>query len=48
MQEERKEFVSSIGRALIILVCASVMAIGLLIFLFIAAMALRHGIIQSE
>ena len=41
MQEERKEFVSSIGRALIILVCASVMAIGLLIFLFIAAMAVE-------
>jgi hypothetical protein len=39
MQEEKKEFIAVLGRSSIILVCASVMAIGLLIFLFIAAMA---------
>ena len=39
MQEEKKEFIAVLGRSSIILVCASVMVIGLLIFLFIAAMA---------
>ncbi len=39
MQEEKKEFLAVLGRSSIISVCACVMAIGLLIFLFIAAMA---------